>query len=108
MMRSLIISFQKIFTSPGFYLCIAMTVVLLFAAEVYTDFNTQNRYSVIRVLTDFSSEEIARHYEFYDIIIMNKARGGWLTLFAPIITSFCFVPQMCAESEEQHWSDSGA
>lgn len=99
MMRSLTISFKKIFTSSGFYLCIAMTLVLLFTAEVYFDFNTQNRYSVIRVLTDFSSEEIAKHYEFYDLIIMNKARGGWLTLFVPIIASFCFVPQMCAESD---------
>lgn len=99
MIRNLIISFKKIFTSPGFYLCAATTVVLLFAAEIYTDPNSQSRYSVIRALADFSPEELAKRREFCDMVIMNNARGGWLALFAPIITSFCFVPQMCAESE---------
>lgn len=100
MMRNLVVSFKKIFTSPGFYLCIAMTIFLLFAAEIYTDYDTQSRYSVIRALFDFSSEDRAKHYELYNVMIMKNARNGWLTLFAPIITSFCFVPQMCAERNE--------
>ena len=99
-MRNFFVSFRKSITSPGFLICVGMTVLLLFAAEVYTDYDTQSRYSVLSALFDFSSEERAKHYELYDIIIMKNARSGWLTLFAPIITSFCFVPQMCAERNE--------
>lgn len=99
-MRNLFVSFRKILTSRGFRLCVGMTVVLLFSAEVYTDGATQSRYSVFRVITDIPSEEFASNYMLCDIMVIGNARFGWLSMFAPILAGFCFVPQMCAECEE--------
>lgn len=99
-MRLFFVSFRKIITSRGFWLCVGMTVLLLFAAEVYTDYSTQSRYSVFRALTSFSREELCAHQELCNVMVIQNARGGWFTLFAPIITAFCFVPTMCAEREE--------
>lgn len=99
-MRNLFVSFRKIMTSCGFWLCVGMTVLLLFAAEVYTDYDTKNRYSVFRAITSLSREELCAHQELCNVMVIQNARGGWFTLFAPIITAFCFVPTMCAEREE--------
>ncbi|MCH5209097.1 MAG: hypothetical protein J1F04_09445 [Oscillospiraceae bacterium] len=98
-MRNLTVSFRKIFTSTGFWLCVGATVILLFAMSVYTDFSTQNRYSVIRALTDLTAEERAQHYELCRTMVMREARSGWFTMFVPIITAFCFVPHICAERD---------
>lgn len=99
-MRNLLVSFRKIMTSRGFWLCAGMTVLLLFSAEVYTDYDTQNRYSVFRALTDLSGEKMTSHFELCNIMVTQNARGGWFTMFAPIIAAFCFVPLMCSEREE--------
>lgn len=99
-MRNLFVSLRKNITSGGFWLCAGMTVLLLFSAEIYTDYDTMNRYSVFRALTDFSREELAAHFEMYNTAVIQNARGGWFTLFAPIIAAFCFVPLICAEHEE--------
>lgn len=99
-MRELFVSFRKIFTSRGFWLCVGMTVLLLFAAEVYTDYFTQDRYSVFRALTSLSREELCAEMDLCNIVVIRNARLGWFALFAPIITAFCFVPTMCAEREE--------
>ena len=99
-MRSFIVTFRKNVTSLGFWLCVGMTILLLFAAEIYFDFGTQTRYSVFRALTDFSRSELANHFELCSITVIQNARGGWFTLFAPIIAAFCFVPTMCAEREQ--------
>lgn len=98
-MRELSVSFRKIMTSRGFFLCIGMTVLLLFTTAVYTDMTTQNRYSVIRALTDLTAEERSEHYELCRTTVMQGARGGWFTMFVPIITAFCFVPHICAERD---------
>lgn len=99
-MRVFLVSFRKILSSLGFWLCVGMTILLMFSTQIYTDPNTQNRYSVIRALTNLTTEELAAHHEFCSIMVIQNARGGWFTLFAPIITAFCFVPTMCAEREE--------
>ena len=56
--------------------------------------------TVFRALTDFSREELSANYELCNIMVVRNARNGWFTLFAPIITAFCFVPLMCAERDE--------
>lgn len=99
-MRNLYVSLRKNLTSAGFWLCAAMTVLLLFTAEIYTDYDTMNRYSVFRALTEFPREKLSTHYEMYNTTVIQNARGGWFTLFAPIIAAFCFVPLMCTEREE--------
>lgn len=96
-MREFITAFKKIFTSGGFWLCVGATAALLFTTAVYTDQTTQNRYSVIRALTDLAAEERVRHYELCRTMVMRGARGSWFTMFVPIVTAFCFVPQMCIE-----------
>lgn len=99
-MREFVISFKKTITSRGFWLCVIMTVVLLFAAYLHTDYNTMNRYSAVRALMDFSEEELAEEFEFCNISVVQNARSGWFTLFAPILSAFCFVPLMTTEREE--------
>lgn len=100
-MRNFFVSFRKNAASLGFLLCVAMTVLLLFAAEVYYDFDTQTRYSVFRALTDFTAEERAANYELCSHMVVQNARSGWFSLFAPIIAAFCFVPTICSEREEK-------
>lgn len=100
-MRNFIVSFRKNAASFGFWLCVAMTVLLLFAAEVYYDFGTQTRYSVFRALTDFTPEERAANYELCSRMVVQNARSGWFSLFAPIIAAFSFVPTICSEREEK-------
>lgn len=96
-MREAIIQFKKIFTSGGFYLCVLSTLILLFCAEVYAEPLTGNCYSAIRALLEFNREEMLQKLELCDILVMRSARGGWFTLFSPMIAAFCFVPSMCAE-----------
>lgn len=99
-MRALYVDLKKILTSSGFWLCMLMTVLLLFFAEIHTDNTTLNRYSVIRGLTDFSREELAEEFEFCNISVVQNARSGWFMLFAPILGAFCFVPILTTEREE--------
>lgn len=99
-MREFAVSFRKIIASRGFWLCVIMTVLLLFSADVHMDYSTQNRYSVFRALMDFSAEELAAEYEFCSILVVQNARTGWFMLFAPILSAFCFVPLMTTEREE--------
>lgn len=98
-MRNFIVDLRKNLTSGGFYLCVIMTIILLFAAEVHTELGSHNRYSVIRALMDFTPEERANEFDLCNVMVMNSACSGWLTLFVPIITAFCFVPRICAERD---------
>ncbi|MCH5196990.1 MAG: hypothetical protein J1F28_09755 [Oscillospiraceae bacterium] len=96
-MRAIIVELRKNLTSAGFFICVLFTVVLLFCAEIYTDRLTMERYSAIRALLDLDRAELAKQTEFENIMVMSNARNGWITLFVPIITAFCFVLQVCAE-----------
>lgn len=100
-MRNFFVSFRKNAASPGFLLCVAMTVLLLFAAEVYYDFGTQTRYSVFRALTYLTPDEHAANYELCSQMVVQSACSGWFSLFAPIIAAFCFVPTVCTERGEK-------
>lgn len=100
-MRNFFVSFRKNTASPGFLLCVAMTVLLLFAAEVYYDFDTQTRYSVFRALTYLTPDEHAANYELCSQMVVQNACSGWFSLFAPIIAAFCFVPTVCTERGEK-------
>ena len=100
-MRNFFVSFRKNAASPGFLLCVAMTVLLLFAAEVYYDFDTQTRYSVFRALTYLTPDEHAANYELCSQMVVQNACSGWFSLFAPIIAAFCFVPTVCTERGEK-------
>ena len=98
-MGNIYVCFRKLLTSPGFYLCILGTAVLLFSAQVYTDPVTENRYSVIQAAMEFDGGYCLQHYDLCDFMIMKNAKYGWFTLFVPIITAFCFVPTMCTEQD---------
>lgn len=99
-MQTLFISYRKIITSHGFFICVIFMVVLLFYANIHTDYSTQSRYSVIRGLLYYSREELADEYEFCNTLVVQNARSGWFMLFAPILGAFCFVPIITTEREE--------
>lgn len=98
-MRVFVLNLKKICTSSGFYICVLFTVILLFAAEIYIEPMTQDRYSAIHTIMKFSREEMQKNLEMYDFTVMQNARNGWFSLFAPIITAFCFVPLICGEHD---------
>lgn len=60
---------------------------------------TQNRYSVIQALASFERADMLQHIEMSDLIVMQRARNGWFSLFIPIITAFCFVPMICVKRD---------
>ena len=72
-----------------------------FFAQIFIDSNTEDRYSVTRVLIEFSKEEMTFNYEMCNTMILQNACSGWFSLFAPIIAAFCFVPTVCTEREEK-------
>lgn len=99
-MREIAVFFKKTVTSWNFWLCVGATAALLFFSVIYEDTLTGNRYSVLNALFSFSADEMKSHYEFCNIYVYYGARGSWFSLFVPIIAAFCFVPEMCAEREE--------
>lgn len=100
-MRSLYLQLKRIVTSTKFGCCILFTIILLFFAQIFLDSNTEDRYSVTRVLIEFSKEEMTFNYEMCNTMILQNACSGWFSLFAPIIAAFCFVPTICSEREEK-------
>lgn len=99
-MRAFAVSIRKTIMSRGFIVCVIFTAILLFAAYIHTDYNTMNRYSVVRALTDFSREELSTEFEFCNIAVIQNARNGWFMQFAPILGAFCFAPIITTEREE--------
>lgn len=99
-MREIAVSFKKTVTSWNFWLCVGASIVMLFISQIYEDYDTKNRYSVINALLSFSTDEMKQHMELCNRMVINAARGSWFSLFAPLIAAFCFIPGMCAEREE--------
>lgn len=100
-MRSFYLQLKRIVTSIEFWCCILFTIILLFSAQIFIESNTGERYSVTRVLIEFSKKEMTFNYEMCNTMILQNACSGWFTLFAPIIAAFCFVPTICTEREEK-------
>ena len=96
------VNLQKVFTSPGFYLCILFTLVLCFTAEAYIDYSENKTYSILGVWLAFSGEEILAHTEMSAYMIIRKATGGWLATFIPIMAAFPFLPLLCDESASKN------
>lgn len=100
-MRVFAADIKKICTSYGFFSCVIFTVVLLFSAQIYVDPMTQNRYSVIRAAFEYTRERMCSIDELCAESVIQNARSGWFTLFAPITAAFCFVPIISAERDEK-------
>lgn len=92
------VNMQKVFTSPGFYLCVLFTLVLCFTAEAYTDYAENKVYSVFGLWLGFSKEEMLTRTEMSAYQVLGKATGGWLANFLPIVAAFPFLPLLCDES----------
>lgn len=89
----------KIFTSGGFYAAVLFMLLLLFSSNVYTDNFTNNRYNVIGALAEIDVSKMFQERELCDKSIMENVFSNWSIAFLPIISSFCFVPTICAERE---------
>ena len=98
-MRVFYLHLREICTSKGFYICITSAVILLLSAEIYNDSITNNRYSVIQTVMKFDLNDMLNYFEMCDLMVMQKAKNGWFSLFTPIITAFCFVPPICGEHD---------
>ncbi len=96
------VNLRKVFTSPGFYLCVLFTLVLCFTAEAYTDYAKNKVYSVFGLWLSFSKEEMLTHTEMSAYQILHKATGGWLATFIPIVAAFPLLPLLCDESASKN------
>ena len=98
-LRNIKTDFRKILSGYGFYLCIIFTCLLCFAAYIYEDGVTGNKYSVFRSLLTFDRQLMLDDTMFCSFEVVRNGAGNWLFLFVPIIASFAFVPLVCDEHE---------
>ena len=98
-LRNIKTDFRKILSGYGFYLCIIFTCLLCFAAYIYEDGVTGNKYSVFRSLLTFDRQFMLDDTMFCSFEVVRNGAGNWLFLFVPIIASFAFVPLVCDEHE---------
>lgn len=96
------VSLQKVFTSPGFYLCVLFTIILCFTAEGYIDYAENRTYSVFGVWLAFPREEMLTNTGMSAYQMLSKATGGWLATFIPIVAAFPFLPLLCDESTSKN------
>ncbi len=96
------VNLRKVFTSPGFYLCILFTLILCFTAEAYTDYTENKVYSVFGLWLSFSEEEMLTHVDMSAYEMIRKATGGWLATFLPIVAAFPLLLILCDESTSKN------
>lgn len=96
------VNLRKVFTGPGFYLCVLFTLILCFTAEVYTDYTHNKVYSVLGLWLGFSKEEMLIHTQMSAYEMIRKATGGWLATFMPIVAAFPLLPLLCDESASKN------
>ena len=94
-------NFKKILTSPGFYACISLTVILCFCSEVYFDAQKMQAYSVISVLIDFDRKDILTDPQLCSFAVFSAGNGTWVLMFIPIVAAFAFVPLLCDGRESK-------
>jgi len=91
--------FIKVFTGKGFYLCILLTIVLCFSANIYTDMIKNDQYSAFSALRKFDRAFMITDTSFCAFNVIHRAASGWLTMFIPIISAFAYIPLVCDEYE---------
>ena len=87
MIRLVSSNFKKILTSPGFYACISLTVILCFCPEVYFDAQKMQAYSVISVLIDFDRKDILTDPQLCSFAVFSAGNGTWVLMFIPIVAA---------------------
>ena len=96
------VNLRKVFTSPGFYLCMLFTVILCFTAEAYTDYTENKVYSVFGLWLGFSKEEMLTNTRMSAYEMIRKATVGWMATFLPIVAAFPLLPILCDESTSKN------
>jgi hypothetical protein len=93
-------NFYKLFTSVGFYACVAITFVLSFTASVSVkpDGFPENLFEVIFTK---SGEELMRSTEYCFTNVVITGGGWWLAMFIPIIAAFPFIPIFSDERDSR-------
>lgn len=88
---------KKTVVSYGFLLCTFMAFTLLFCCHVYFDNATGKTYSTIECMMKLSREQMKENMSFSSYNIAMQSKGGFFQMFLPIIASFPFIPNFCAE-----------
>lgn len=96
-MRSLRCDLNKSIINPGFLGAAAITLLLCFTANVYTDPSNDKTYSVFEALFRLDKRIFAGDYAFASVSVFQKALSGYITMFIPIIAAFPFMISFCAE-----------
>lgn len=98
-MKNIIVNFRKIFTTYGFCASAAFTLLLCFCSYIYTDPDTNNKYSVIQALISFDREYMLQKTELCFSSVTSTVMMGWIAYFVPVITGLCFVSSVCDRHE---------
>jgi len=99
--RLLKCNLQKVLTSIGFYICVLMTVILCFSAELYYNYNQNEGCSVIQAMINLSHKDMLKSTDFCSYNVLIKCTDGWLPMFIPIIAAFPFIPLLCNEYDSR-------
>jgi hypothetical protein len=93
-------NFYKLFTSVGFYACIAITFVLSFTAGISVKPDTFPENLFEAMFTKNGAELLqSTDYCFTNVVISGG--GWWLAMFIPIIAAFPFIPIFSDERESR-------
>jgi ABC-type transport system involved in multi-copper enzyme maturation permease subunit len=95
--NSLRCDLNKAVINLGFLGAAAVTAILCFTANVYTDMSNDKTYSVFEALFTLDKNIIKTDYSFAAIVVFKKALSGYITMFIPIIVAFPFMVSFCAE-----------
>lgn len=96
-MKSLKCDLNKAVINLGFLGAAAVTLILCFTANVYTDPTNDKTYSVFEALFRLDKQAFADDYAFASVSVFQKALSGYITMFIPIIVAFPFMISFCAE-----------
>lgn len=90
MIRQIKAELYRMVCTPVFFLASLMIVVLFLSSGFYL--LDGKELSVIRVIIDFSREELAKNELLTAYQAMLAAAGGWFTLLLPLVTAVVIVP----------------
>lgn len=99
MISSIKTNLYKVLLSKEFYICSAFTVILCFSANIYTDIEKNDRYSVFTALRTIDREFMLTDISFCSFNVIQHAIGGWFSMFIPIVAAYPFIPLVCDEFE---------
>lgn len=102
MMRNLKNELYKILIGRGFWLSVLAVFSICLFTNIYDDFTTDTKYSVLGALMTFDSEMLAEDWHFCAYEVIRQGTSGWISFFLPIVVAFPCIPLLCDVYESRY------